>query len=293
MAVQAETSVELHASLYGRKGSVGGRVLRIALYAVAILIGVIALFPFYWTLAGSVMTPVELYSNIPHLWAANPAFDTYQKVWELVPMARWFLNSIVTSVSTMVVAVLVSSAAGYCFAQLRFLGRRVWFVLILATLMVPYQSRIIPLFMMFHQYGLSNTYLGIILPGVASAFGVFMMTQFFKGIPGELREAAIMDGASELRVFLQIFMPVARPAVATLALLTFVLNWDQLLWPLIIAPSVDMRTIQVGLAYLNQSLPTINYQMAAIILSVLPLVVAFLFAQRQFIAGIATGAVKE
>jgi ABC-type glycerol-3-phosphate transport system permease component len=193
----------------------------------------------------------------------------------------------------MVVAVIVSSAAGYCFAQLRFVGRGFWFVLILATLMVPYQSRIIPLYMQLHGYGLSNSYLGIVLPGLANALGVFMMTQFFKTVPGELRDAALMDGASELRVFLQVYVPLARPAVATLALLMFLTSWDQLLWPLIIAPQPDMRTLQVGLANLNQTLPTMNYQMAAIALSVIPVVIVFVLAQRQLIAGIAAGALKE
>lgn len=289
MASRVEPTRDIH----GGGSRLANVPIRVVLYAVAIVASLACVFPFYWTLVGSTMTPVELYSAIPHLWPAHPNLGAFKEVWGLVPMARFFLNSIVTSVSTMVIATLVSSAAGYCFAQLQFLGRRVWFALILATLMVPYQSRIIPLFVMSHQYGLSNTYLGIILPGLASALGAFMMTQFFRGIPSEVREAAIMDGASELRVFLQIYMPIARPAVATLALLMFLTSWDQLLWPLIIAPTPDMRTLQVGLAYLNQTLPTINYQMAAITLSVLPVIVAFLFAQRQFIAGIAAGAVKE
>lgn len=276
-----------------RRRSLRGALARAALYLIAVLAALVMVFPFYWTVAGSFMTPVELFSAIPHLLPRNPTADTYTRVWQLVPIARWFVNSLVVSVVTMVVAVLVSSAAGYCFAQLRFVGRGLWFVLILATLMVPYQSRIIPLYLQLHGYGLSNSYVGIVLPGLASALGVFMMTQFFRTVPSELRDAALMDGASELRVFLQVFMPLARPAVATLALLMFLQSWDQLLWPLIISPQPDMRTLQVGLAYLNQSLPTMNYQMAAIALSVVPVVIVFILAQRQLIAGIATGAVKD
>jgi multiple sugar transport system permease protein len=266
---------------------------RAALYAIAALAAVVMVFPFYWTVVGSFMTPVELFSSIPHLWPRSPTADTYTRIWQLLPIGRWFVNSLVTSVVTMVVAVIVSSAAGYCFAQLRFVGRGFWFVLILATLMVPYQSRIIPLYLQLHGYGLSNSYLGIVLPGLANALGVFMMTQFFKTVPSELRDAALMDGASELRVFLQVYVPLARPAVATLALLMFLTSWDQLLWPLIIAPQPDMRTLQVGLANLSQTLPTMNYQMAAIALSVIPVVIVFVLAQRQLIAGIAAGALKE
>ena len=279
-------------SLHSRPGPT--RVLwRALLYLVLLVAAGVATFPFYWTVVGSLMTPVELYSAIPHLVPRHPDFGAYTRIFELVPMGRYFFNSLLTSVVTMVVATLVSSAAGYTFAQLRFIGRRLWFVLILATLMVPYQSRLVPLFVMFTQYQLFNSYLGIVLPGLASAFGLFMMTQFFRGVPPELREAALIDGAGELRIFFRIYLPLARPAVATLALLMFLQSWDQLLWPLIIAPRPDMRTLQVGLAFIGQYAPTINYQMAAIVISVIPVVVAFFLAQRQFIAGIAAGAVKQ
>jgi multiple sugar transport system permease protein len=263
------------------------------MYLVLLVAGLLAVLPFYWTIAGSLMTPVELYSQIPHLWPAHPDFAAYVRIFQLVPMGQYFFNSLLTSGITMVVATLVSSAAGYTFAQLKFVGSRFWFVIILATLMVPYQSRVIPLFVMFNNYGLFNTYAGIVIPGLASAFGLFMMTQFFKSVPTELREAALMDGARELRIFFQIYLPLARPAVATLALLMFLQSWDQLLWPLIIAPRPDMRTLQVGLAFITQYAPTLNYQMAAIVVSVIPVVAAFFLAQRQFISGIAAGAVKQ
>jgi multiple sugar transport system permease protein len=268
-------------------------ISRALMYLILLVAVLLAVLPFYWTIAGSLMQPVELYSQIPHLWAAHPDLGAYTRIFQLVPMGQFFFNSLLTSTVTMVVATLVSSAAGYTFAQLRFVGSRLWFVLILATLMVPYQSRVIPLFVMFSNYGLFNSYAGIVLPGLASAFGLFMMTQFFKSVPRELREAALMDGARELRIFFQIYLPLARPAVATLALLMFLQSWDQLLWPLIIAPRPDMRTLQVGLTFIGQYAPTLNYQMAAIVISVIPVVVAFFLAQRQFIAGIAAGAVKQ
>ncbi|HEY4028669.1 MAG TPA: carbohydrate ABC transporter permease [Candidatus Dormibacteraeota bacterium] len=268
-------------------------VSRALMYLVLLVAVLLAVLPFYWTVAGSLMQPAELYSQIPHLWPSHPDLSAYTRIFQLVPMGQYFFNSLLTSTVTMVVATLVSSAAGYTFAQLRFAGRRLWFVLILATLMVPYQSRVIPLFVMFTQYGLFNTYVGIVLPGLASAFGLFMMTQFFRSVPPELREAALIDGAHELRIFFQIYLPLARPAVATLALLMFLQSWDQLLWPLIIAPRPDMRTLQVGLAFISQYAPTLNYQMAAIVISVIPVVAAFFLAQRQFIAGIAAGAVKQ
>ena len=266
---------------------------RLLVYVLLLLIALLAVFPFYWMVIGSVMSPVELFATIPHLWPAVFDSTSYQRIFQLVPMARYFLNSVVVAVTTTVIAVLVCSAAGYCFARLTFFGKGVLFALILGALMVPYQATIVPLFVMFANWNLLNSYPGIILPGVVSAFGVFMMTQFFQTLPKEMREAGIVDGASEFRIFLRIYLPLARPAVATLGLFVFMDSWDALLWPMISAPNPDMRTLQVGLAFIRSAAPVQNQVMAAIVISVIPVIVAFLFAQRQFIAGIAAGAVKE
>jgi ABC-type glycerol-3-phosphate transport system permease component len=262
-------------------------------YALLLVLAVLAVFPFYWMVIGSFMTPVELFASIPHLWPSNFDASSYQRILQLVPMARYYLNSILVAVSTTVVAVLICSAAGYCFARLTFFGKSLLFALIIGALMVPYQATIVPLFVMFANWSLLNSYLGIILPGVVSVFGVFLMTQFFQTLPKEMREAAIVDGANELRIFAQIYLPLARPAVATLALFVFLDSWDALLWPMIVAPNPDMRTVQVGLAFVRQAAPVQNQVMAAIVLSVIPVIIAFLLAQKQFIAGIAAGAVKE
>jgi ABC-type glycerol-3-phosphate transport system permease component len=266
---------------------------RLIVYLVLVLLALMAVFPFYWMVIGSVMSPVELFATIPRLWPSTFDTSTYQRIFQLVPMARYYLNSVIVAVSTTVIAVLVCSAAGYCFARLTFFGKGILFALILGALMVPYQSTIVPLFVMFANWNLLNSYIGIILPGVVSAFGVFMMTQFFQTLPKEMREAAIVDGANELRIFARIYLPLARPAVATLGLFVFMDSWDQLLWPMIVAPNPDMRTVQVGLAIIRQAAPVQNQVMAAIVLSVIPVIVAFLLAQKQFIAGIAAGAVKE
>jgi multiple sugar transport system permease protein len=262
-------------------------------YVVLIFLAFLAAFPFYWMVIGSLMKPVELFARVPSLWPADPSWASYVRIFDLVPLGRYFFNSIFVALITVVVAVLVSSAAGYCFALLQFPGKAILFGLTLATLMVPFQSRIIPLFVMFTGWGLNNTYAGLIIPGLAGAFGVFLMTQFFQSLPAEMREAALIDGASEVRIFWQIFLPLARPGVATLALFTFTQSWDSLLWPMIIAPKPDMRTLQVGLTFINQTALTWNNTMAAIVLSVIPVLVAFFFAQGQFIAGISAGAVKE
>jgi len=256
-------------------------------------LAVVAVFPFYWLVIGSVMPPAELFASVPKMWPSEFDFSTYQRIFDLVPLGRYFVNSVVVSGLTTVIAVLVASAAGYCFARLTFFGQGVLFALILAALMVPSQATMVPLFVMFANWNLLNSYPGIILPGLVSAFGVFMMTQFFKTLPAEMREAAIVDGANEFRIFSRIYLPLARPAVATLALFIFMGTWDQLLWPMIVAPAPDMRTLQVGLAFIRQQAPVTNQVMAAIVVSVIPVVLAFLLTQKQFIAGIAAGAVKE
>jgi multiple sugar transport system permease protein len=266
---------------------------KLLLFLFLLVLGVIAVFPFYWMVIGSLMAPADLFAAVPKLWPPDPDLSTYRRIFELVPLGRYFANSLIVSVTTTVVAVIIASAAGYCFARLTFFGKGILFSLILAALMVPYQSTIVPLFVMFANANLLNTYAGIILPGVVSAFGVFMMTQFFRSLPPEMREAAIVDGASEYRIFAQIYLPLARPAVATLSLFVFMGTWDQLLWPMIVAPNPDMRTLQVGLAFIRQQAPVQNQVMAAIVLSVIPVVIAFLLAQKQFIEGIAAGAVKE
>ena len=266
---------------------------RLLLFLFLLVLAVLAVFPFYWMVIGSIMAPAELFASVPRLWPSEPDTNSYKRIFSLVPLGRYFMNSLVVSVSTTVIAVLVSSAAGYCFARLTFFGRGVLFALILGALMIPSQATIVPLFVMFANWNLLNSYPGIILPGLVSAFGVFMMTQFFRTLPPEMREAAIVDGANEYRIFARIYLPLARPAVATLSLFIFMGTWDQLLWPMIVAPNPDMRTLQVGLAFVRQQAPVQNQVMAAIVLSVIPVIIAFLLAQKQFIAGIAAGAVKE
>jgi ABC-type glycerol-3-phosphate transport system permease component len=266
---------------------------RLLLFLFLLALAAVAVFPFYWMVIGSVMTPAELFASVPRLWPSDLDTNAYKRIFSLVPIGRYFLNSLVVSITTTVIAVLVSSAAGYCFARLTFFGRGILFALILGALMIPSQATIVPLFVMFANWNLLNSYPGIILPGLVSAFGVFMMTQFFRTLPPEMREAAIVDGANEFRIFLRIYLPLARPAVATLSLFIFMGTWDQLLWPMIVAPKPDMRTLQVGLAFVRQQAPIQNQVMAAIVLSVIPVIIAFLFAQKQFIAGIAAGAVKE
>jgi len=258
-----------------------------------LVLAIVAVFPFYWLVIGSVMPPAELFASVPRLWPSEFDFSTYRRIFELVPLGRYFVNSVVVSGVTTVIAVIIASAAGYCFARLTFFGQGVLFALILAALMVPSQATMVPLFVMFANWNLLNSYPGIILPGLVSAFGVFMMTQFFKTLPAEMREAAIVDGADEFRIFSRIYLPLARPAVATLSLFVFMGTWDQLLWPMIVAPAPDMRTLQVGLAFIRQQAPIQNQVMAAIVVSTIPVVIAFLLTQKQFIAGIAAGAVKE
>jgi multiple sugar transport system permease protein len=266
---------------------------RLVLYALAALAFVILAGPLLWMVSSSLKSPAEVLSNPPTLWPHELHWENYRDVFKQVPFARYLLNSLLVASVVTVVALLFHSMAAYSLARLRYPGRDKIFVAILMTLMVPFTVIAVPLFIIVDWLGWVDTYQGLIVPMIPHAFGIFLLRQFYLSIPRELEEAAIVDGANEFRIFARIYLPLARPAVATLALFVFMGTWDQLLWPMIVAPNPDMRTLQVGLAFVRQQAPVQNQVMAAIVLSVIPVVIAFLLTQRQFIAGIAAGAVKE
>jgi multiple sugar transport system permease protein len=207
-------------------------------------------------------------------------------------MPRWFLNSMIVTSVTTVLTVLCCSMAGYAFAKLRFTGRNLVFALVIAGLMVPKEAMFIPLFLMFADAGQQNTYQALILPRIAFPLGVFIMTQFFTRVPTEYEEAARMDGAGPWRVFFSIMLPLARPAMASLAIFTFVLTWNDYLWPLVIATQREMFTVTTGLASLQSNFAgatEVGSLMARGLVGSLPLVVLFLLFQKQLIRGITLG----
>lgn len=271
-------------------------------HLVLVVGAVVMLLPFVWMLSTS-LKPADQLFTVPPTWLPRPVqWDNYVKAMGAGNFGRYAVNSLLLGLANVVTNVLLSALAGYAFARLKFPGRNVLFVLVLATLMVPYQVTIIPLFVIVRHIplfggndllgqggiGWINSYWGLIVPGAVGAFGIFLLRQFFLTLPVELEDAARIDGAGELRIFGQIMLPLAMPAVATLAIFSFQAGWNAFLWPLLITNTDDMRTIQLGLTVFVQQYSTQWGQlMAATVVATLPVILAFGFGQRLLVRSVA------
>ena len=244
--------------------------------------------PFVWMLATALKPGDQVFSTPPTLVGDQLRFANFSEAWSYVPFGRYMLNGMVVAVLGTALVCVTSILAAYAFARLEFRGRELVFLLYLITLMVPQEVMIVPMFILMQQLGWTNSYQALILPWAFSAFGTFLLRQFFLNIPKELEEAALADGASRLRILLAIVLPIARPAVAVLAVFTFINYWNSFLWPLIITNSTDLFTVPVGLnGFLGQQGSQWHLLMAASTISMLPTVVMVLLLQRHLVRGIA------
>jgi multiple sugar transport system permease protein len=260
---------------------------------VLVVFAAFVVFPFVWMLLTSLRTQQEIFAQPGNLIPARLDLDAYGKIWSELPFARLFLNSIIFAGGATALSVFFDSLAAYALSRLDFPGKTLAFYVVLATLMVPYQITLIPLFQTVFDLHWLNSYQGLIVPRATSAFGIFLMRQFFMGVPRDLDSAARIDGASEFRIYWSIMLPLAKPALATLAVFLFMNNWNDFLWPLVITSSVDMRTLPAGLTlFSGQFVVEHAVLMAGATLSLLPLAIAFFFAQRYFVQGIATTGIK-
>jgi len=263
------------------------------IFAILLVLTILWLIPLAWAL-DTALKPESETTIFPLTWLSSHfTLQAFASTLSTSDLPRWYFNSILTSVVISLVTVVLASMAAYAFSRIPFRGRGVLFWIILAGIMIPGQVLIVPLFAMMQSLGLVDTYLGIILPQIASPFAVFIFKQFFDGIPRDYDEAALMDGASRLRVYWQVLLPLARPAVATVAILTFVASWNNFIWPFIVITDTKMMTIPVGLATVQTSYGIRYAQiMASALLGGLPAVIVFLFFQRQIVEGLA-GGLKE
>ena len=271
--------------------------LKIIGYGVLILVTATMVVPFIWMVTTSLKPPNAVFTYPPELLPREINFENYTMLFTLVPFGRYFVNTLFITVLTVVGQIAITSLAAYGFARLRFIGRDLLFIVCLATMMVPYQVTLIPLFLLVFGLGWVNTYQGLIIPGVSSVFAIFLLRQAFLGVPKDYQEAARIDGASEFRIYWRIFMPLNGPALATLAVFAFMGTWTDLLWPLLIARTPEMRTLELGLAYFNSSTSAFRQtnwplMMAASVVVMLPVLVIYIFAQRYFIRGISLSGVK-
>ena len=260
---------------------------------VAVVLGAAAMFfPFLWTFITSI-TPGAGFSITPQLWPENPSFEAYEVLFTERPFARVVLNSLMLAVITTIVQLFTSATAAYAFSRLPFRGRGVVFAVYLATMMIPLQVLVVPLFAQLKTFGLLNTYLGALLPTFASAFGIFLLRQAVNQVPRELDEAATLDGAGHFRVFFSIIVPNIKPALATLTIFAFMGSWNSFLWPLIVLRSPELQTLPIALAGLQGQYTTAwDVVMAGSVISVLPMLALYIFAQKYIIQGVASSGIK-
>lgn len=263
------------------------------LLGIVVALGAVAMFfPFFWTIITSISPGAGL-SVTPQLIPENPSLDAYTRLFTERPFGRVILNSFGLAAATTAVQLITSATAGYAFSRLPFRGRSIVFAVYLATMMIPLQVLIVPLFVELKTFGLLNTYLGALLPTFASAFGIFLLRQAINQVPRELDEAATIDGAGHFRIFWTIVLPNIRPALATLTVFAFMGSWNSFLWPLVVLRSPELQTLPIALAGLQGQYTTEwDIIMAGSVVSVLPMLALYIFAQKYVIQGVASSGIK-
>jgi len=259
-----------------------------ALYVALIAVAIVMLFPFVWMVSTSLTSDAQLFVTPPQLIPSPFVPGNYARVADDFPLGAFLRNSLIVAAISTTLQVATSAMAAYAFARLQFRGRDALFLVYLATLMVPLQVIVVPLFIEMRFLNFVNSYPGLILPSIASAFGTFLLRQAFLTLPRELEEAAFIDGASHWTVFRRIVLPLSGPAIATFGIFAFMASWNSFLWPLIVTSSQDLMTLPVGLSNLHGRYATAwNLVMAGSTISVIPIVLVYLVAQRHVVRGVA------
>lgn len=269
------------------------RLQSLLVHVALAVLSVLTLFPLVWMLGASLMAPGEASRLPPPLWPAQATLANYRELFATVGIGRQFLNSLLLALGATALSLSFNLAAGYAFAKLNFPGRDRSFRLLLGALVIPAQVAMMPLFLMLKQMGLVNTMAGALVPWLASVFGIFLVRQYALSIPDELLEAARIDGGTEFQIYRLIVLPMLRPVIATLALLTFLGAWNDFMWPLIVLTDRELQTLPVALASLSREhVQDTELMMAGAVLTVLPVLVLFLLLQRHYLQGLTAGSVK-
>lgn len=287
MAPESSSTVTVNS----RKAVSGKKIIRTISMLVILL--VIA-FPFLWLIISSFKHEKDIISFPPRIFADSYTLDNYIKVWTTIPLLDYIKNTVIFAGGTVITSVFFDSLAGYAFARMRFKGKSVLFYFVLLTMMIPFQVFMIPLFIEVNLLGMLDTYAGLIIPRMTTAFGIFMMRSFFITLPDSLEEAARIDGLSEFNIFLKIMLPLSKPTLLSLGIFTLMNSWNDLLYPLILTSSSKMRTLPAGLAlFTGQNISFYGPVMAGTVISMLPLLVVYIFAQKYFVQGTAMSGMKE
>lgn len=262
-------------------------------YVLLLLITAIMVGPFLWMLSASLKLNRDVFA-FPVEWIpSEPRWQNYQDIWTKIPLGRFVFNTGKLTVIITILQVLTSSFAAYAFAKLQFRGKNLLFLAYIATIAVPWQAYMVPQFILMSNLGLNNTHMSMILLQAFSAFGVFMMRQFYMGIPDELCEAARIDGLSEYGIWGRIMLPLSKPALSTLVIFTFVNTWNDFLGPMIYLTKTELKTIQIGLRmFISQYSSEYGLIMAASVVTLIPVVIVFLALQKNFVQGVASAGLK-
>jgi ABC-type glycerol-3-phosphate transport system permease component len=268
---------------------------RILLHTVLILGALFTSIPVYYMVSTSFKAENEVFA-VPIHWLPTEfqGMNNYIEAFRVAPFGRFFLNSVIVTVSVVFITLLSSSLAGYGLAKFQFPGNKLCFLIILSTMMVPFQVILVPLFSLVHSLGWTNSYAGLIIPGCVSAYGVYLMRQFCLTIPDELLDSARIDGCSEVGIFGRIVLPLTKPSLATLGIIIFMWSWNNLFWPMIVVTRTDIMTLPVGMAFFEQPLrePYWTYVMAVSTVATLPVIIVFLSLQKYFIQGVVVSGLK-
>lgn len=264
-------------------------IIEIILLVFVVLINL----PFFWMISASFKMKNEVLAYPPRVFPSKINFDGYKYIWTLVPFARYFFNSVVVSVSIAVSKVILSSIAAFAFAKIPFKGKNTIFYIFLGTMMIPFEVIVIPDYIIVNAFGWLDTYWALIVPFTVGAFSIFLLRQFFLGIPTDLDDAAEIDGAGKLRYLFSIIYPLSKPALLTVGLYAFLASWNSFLWPLIVTNKDEMRVIQIGLKALQDSwMIEWNALTAASTVATVPIIILFFFVQKHFLEGISITGLK-
>lgn len=258
-----------------------------------VFLAFLVLYPFIWMLITSFKAEADIVAYPPKLFSGSFSLDSYINIWKRIPFLKYYRNTIIFSTAVTLTSLACDTMAGYAFARMKFPGKNIMFLLVMGTMMIPFQVIMVPLYVEIFKFGLINTYLGLVLPRATNAFGIFMMRSFFISLPKGLEEAGRIDGCTEFGIFRKIMVPLCKPAVVSLFIFHFMYQWNDLLYPLLLTTSDEMKTLPAGIAtFMGTHVVEYGIIMAGACLSLLPILIAYLIAQKQFVQGIAMTGMK-
>ena len=271
------------------------KIRRVILITVLLLLLVVILIPLVWCIVLSfdrkALSTLPEFSLLPHEFS----LFNYEVAFNTIPLVRYYMNTIFVTVVHTFLAVFFALMCGYAFAKGKFVGKQFWFIFMLAVMMIPFESRMVPLYLQYKSWGLLDTHAPLLMGACAYVYGIFFARQNIEAIPDSLRESAYIDGASEWRIFLQIIIPLSKPLIATLSILQILSNWNSYLWPLVVIRSSEKQLISVGVSVFNAQQDSIYYgpRMAVAVISAIPLSIMFLFLQKYIVQSVAVSGIKQ